>query len=190
MTNLQFEEIIEQIETIKREVQGKSRRKVDFIKKNWKQIYDKMYYETYYDKRFKLANYNKLLEDIDNFDKTKFYMLFIRIPNIQKEYFNDGKYVKNAFKFIDNIKKYVRDNSGFMRKTVYIVSDFIIILVDKECIESVYKDIKTEKDNNDFSKEYQMFFKKFTYISSKNTKNIKNTIKEANKVFLGASNHE
>ena len=33
MTNLQFEEIIEQIETIKREVQGKSRRKVDFIKK-------------------------------------------------------------------------------------------------------------------------------------------------------------
>ena len=105
MTNTQFDDILEQIESIKREVQGKSRRKVEGIKKSLNQVYAKMYYETFYDKRFKIANYNKLVQDIENFDKIKFYMLFVRIPNIQKEYFNEGKYIKNAMKFIEYMKE-------------------------------------------------------------------------------------
>ena len=183
MTNTQFDDILEQIETIKREVQGKSRRKVDYIKKDWRQIFDKMTYETYYDKRFKLANYNKLALDIEGFEKTKFYMLFIRIPNIQKEYFNDDKYIKNAFKFINEIKKIVIEGNGFMRKTMYIICDYIVVLVDKEYIEPVYKDIKALKDSTEYAKDYQMFFKKFLHTSSKVGKNIKSVIKEANKVF-------
>lgn len=187
MKKILIDTIFEDLDTVRKELTGKSKRKCQSIKEDIKQMYDKLFFEAYNDKRFLLRNYNKLILDLENMEKQKVYLMMIHIPKLQNEYFNDENKLAIATSFINKIKDISRKEQGCLFKSAYIASDYIIIIVDKENINRIYSMIKSIKEENHNYSEYQLYFNRYEFLSSSVNKNLKRAFYQANKVFSGVN---
>lgn len=184
MKMITIDDIINKLEIIEKESQGKTRNKCRKLKSDIRQVSDKLYYEANFDKRFILPNYNKLLFDIDNLEKQKFYLMVVHIPQIQKEYYNDEAKFTNSMNFINQLKNIAFKEDGIIVKNLYIVTDYLILLIDKQNVERIYKIIKQLKETKGHP-TYQLYFHKYEYNCSRTNKNLKAIIKKVNTVFSG-----
>lgn len=189
--NFNVEDILNNIEKLRIEIpNGKVKRKIDTIKTNTKQLYDKFYYEAYFDKRFQTCNYNKLLLDVAQLGKTeKFYLMCVHIPNLQIDYYTSENKFATANLIINFLKNIARIDDGIYFRNVYIVSNYLFLLVDKNNIERIYKKIKNYKINNKYD-FCQLYFVKYNNESSKINKNFKKAIEKITLVFSGEQEQE
>jgi hypothetical protein len=189
--NFNVDEVLNTVEKLRIEIpNGKAKRKIDTVKNSIKQGYDKLYYEAYFDKRFQVCNYNKLLLDVGQLNKTeKFYLMCIHIPNLVINYYNSENKFATANSIINYLKNIARLEDGLFFKNVYIVSDYLFLIIDKNNIERIYKMIKNYKNSNNYD-FCQLYFVKYSNESSKVNKNFKIAIEKISLVFSGKQESE
>lgn len=188
---LGVQEAVSEINSLKSElINSKAKRNFDKTTKKIKCVYDKLYYYSFFDYRFRTGNYNKLLEDLKHYQgKLKTKLLFLRIPDMVKAIYSVSNRKNMIAKFIENLKEYVKKNSNkFLFPYVYTIDDFVILVVKKEFVENVYYEIK--KGKKSYNLQIGMYFVKYETLSSKVNKNIDICIAEALKVTGGKTNEQ
>lgn len=177
------------IDMVKKELpQGKTKKKCETLRKEIKKIYDRLYYEAFYDKRFQVCNYKHLLEDLDLLKKQKAHLIFVRIPNIIREYYNGEQKAEIQLKFINELKNIARNEDGMIFRKVYLVGEYLLLICGKEHCDYIYKKIAKLKLSDSHTQNYQMYHTKYTYTSVKSNKNLSECIKKVNVVFSGTPN--
>ncbi len=161
---------------------SKAKRNLEKTTNNIKKTYDKLYYYAFYDYRFKACNYNKLLEDFKSLrTKAKAKLVFIRIPGLIRSAYSDSQKKERIESFINLLKDKIKeDNNKFLFNSVYLIDNYLVLVVNTKYIEEIYYFVKNNKDN--FNLDAGVYFVKYEHMSSKVNKNIDMCIKEAIKV--------
>lgn len=160
------------------------RKGLNSLKKAIYSYNDRLYYEANYDKRFSLCNYNKFVRDLQELDRSNFYVIFIRIPKLTLNYHVDEKASDIANEFIDELNS-KKSEFGLARNNIYKTCDFLLFLAFKSDVNEAYNKIKTIKNSKNIWKDYQMTYIKYQKYSSKISKNISACVKQANNIFSG-----
>lgn len=176
-------------ELIKFAPSKEQRKQLVSLKKAIYSYNDKLYYEANYDKRFCLGNYNKFVYDLGELDKSNFYIIFIKIPNLTINYHLDERVNEKNVSFIAKLIE-EKPTFGLARNCIYKTSDYLMMLAFKSDVDDIYKKIKDIKENNPNWEDYQMTYIKYRKYSSKMSKNISACIKQANNVFSGEKKNE
>lgn len=145
---------------------------------------DKLYYESNYEKRFCLSNYNKFVYDVKDLGRETFYMIFIKIDSLTLNYHVDAKETENARGFIKYISD-IKSTFKLAKYSLYKVCDYLVLIAYKKDVNAVYQKIKQIKNSNNFWKGYQMTYIKHQKHFSSVPKNISACIKQANNIFSG-----
>ena len=74
----------------------------------------------------------------------------VHIPNLQIDYYTSENKFATANLIINFLKNIARIDDGIYFRNVYIVSNYLFLLVDKNNIERIYKKIKNYKINNKY----------------------------------------
>lgn len=171
-------------ELIKFASSKEQRKQLNSLKKAIYSYNDRLYYEANYDKRFYLCNYNKFVRDLKELDRSNFYIIFVKIPQLTLNYHIDEKANEKDTKFIDELNNQ-KSSFGLARNNIYKTCDFLMFLAFKSDVNDIYKKIKEIKNSNNAWKGYQMTYIKYQKYSSKISKNLSACIKQANNIFSG-----
>ena len=179
-----IKELIKKIDDISRTVNKDERRALTNVKKQIISLNDKVGYEANFDKRFSTANYNKLLEDLKEIDKSNVCLIFIHIPNLELSFhIGDEKKELNET-FLTSLKA-LSQELILTRKNIYTICNYLILIADKKQANSAYLKIKSLKNSKKYWQDYQMTYIRYKKYSAKVNKNVCACIKQANNIFSG-----
>lgn len=161
---------------------SKAKRNLEKTTNNIKKTYDKLFYYAFYDYRFKVCNYNKLLEDFKTLGvKAKAKLIFIRVPGLVRSAYYDNSKKERINSLISLLKRKIKDDSEkFLFDLVYLIDNYLVLAVDTKYVEEIYYYVKNNKDS--FNLDIGVYYVKYNHISSKINKNIDLCIKNAIKV--------
>lgn len=161
--SLKFEELLR--------VSNKEQRKIiNSFKKDLLSTFDKVNYESNYNKYIHLPNSNKLENDIKELEKNNIYLLFIHIPNLVEKYIDDKEKL-SLLVFIDKIKELFNKNT-FLKNEIYLLSNYLILISTKQTVNSNYLKIRAIKNNFEEYKKFDISYNKYKKVSAKINKNI------------------
>lgn len=180
-----------ELEELKKDIpNAKLKRKIDKHLIEFKRLIDKCYYNAYYDYRFNCSNYNKLLEDVSQLEsKQGFKLLFIRVDGLTRSYYMQNSIYNKAMTMLDDLKKYQFKNKDcFKTNSIYVVDNFIVLVVRNKYIGNIYQDLKVIK--NKYSQNFGIVYTSYNKISSKVSKCLNYAICEAIRITQDNINFE
>lgn len=161
---------------MERELNSKKEKKQHSkITNNFKKNFDKLYFLSYYDVKFKIPNYNKLALDIENTDES-IRLIVVNIKGLLDLYYQNKE--KPAESLINEIKEIAKAEKY---KNVYLVDGFLVLIANKKEATKIYYKVKECKKGYSLN----VCFVKYRRESGKIQKNLHKALCEANKIFNG-----
>lgn len=183
------EEILVEIELLNSMlINSKTKKQCELITEKTKNLFNKLYFAAYYDSKYNVCNYNKLIADLkENYNNNSSNFLFLNIKELNQLWLeNDFEQRKNYNLLIKNLKILVKkQNDNFIFDNIYIISDYLVFVCKKKTFNETLKNIKNILNINNCS-NYKIYFSKYKNTSSKISKNLANTFKNATKHMEGS----